>query len=158
MIRGGNVITVKMLKPYYVKEDQDCIRLVLAYQYFSILLDDKVYHFVPLESKEIKINRKTKKPENVSDYFVFQKGTKYSRIALSDLIKLPDFLTHLHSIVHPYLLSEPVSEPLEREEEKKVIEQLELENAKRLIDVALDNRNYDAFLKWSDYVREQVKL
>ena len=43
---------VKMLKPYYVKEDERFIRVVLAYQYFSLLIDEELYQFVPMEARD----------------------------------------------------------------------------------------------------------
>ncbi|MDC3412188.1 IDEAL domain-containing protein [Aquibacillus sp. 3ASR75-11] len=135
------MLSVKMLKPYYVKEDRDCVRLVLAYQYFSLLLDNKLYQFVPLESREIRINRETHKVENEDDIFVFQKGKDYHRVSLSDLIKQTDFLTHLHSIVQPYLAK--TNHLIELEESEKIVEELERSNLYRLIDKALDERDYD---------------
>src|SRR5690606_40154579 len=61
---GGRMVTVKMLKPYYIKLNSEYIRIILAYQYFSLLIDNKLYHFVPIEGREILINRKTRKVVN----------------------------------------------------------------------------------------------
>ncbi|MRH41952.1 IDEAL domain-containing protein [Aquibacillus halophilus] len=146
------MLSVKMLKPYYVKEESDCIRVVLAYQYFSLLLDDKVYQFVPLESREIRINRETQKVENEQDVFVFQKGKEYSRVALSELLKLSDFLTHLNSILQPYLNGDTT--PIETDEIDQVIIALERENLKRLIDMALEDKDYKDFKKYTDKLNE----
>ncbi|MDL4839200.1 IDEAL domain-containing protein [Aquibacillus rhizosphaerae] len=146
------MLSVKMLKPYYVKEEADVIRVVLAYQYFSLSLDDKVYQFVPLESREIRINRQTQKVENDQDVFVFQKGKEYSRVALSELLKLNDFMTHLKSIIHPYLNGDKT--PIKDEKIDQVIIELEKENIKRLIDLALKERNHQQFIDYTDKLKE----
>ncbi|WP_186580772.1 IDEAL domain-containing protein [Aquibacillus kalidii] len=146
------MLSVKMLKPYYVKEEEEAIRVVLAYQYFSLSLDDKVYQFVPLESREIRINRKTQKVENEQDVFVFQKGKEYSRVALSELLKLSDFVNHLDSIVHPYLNGDKT--PLKDEKVDQVIIELEKENIKRLIDHALEERNYSKFMDYTEILNK----
>ncbi|UOQ50654.1 IDEAL domain-containing protein [Gracilibacillus caseinilyticus] len=134
---------MKLLKPYYVKEEGKYIRVVLAYQYFSLLMDDEVYHFVPLEAREIRINRDTQQIENKEAVFVFQKGKKYNRMTLSDLMKVKDFQQHLSTILSPYMI---VSE---QEEEghniDHVIMELERSNLLRLIDNALDDLNEEKF-------------
>lgn len=55
------MVTVKMLKPYYIKTEEEYVRVILAYQYFSVVINKKVYQFIPVEANEIRINRKTKK-------------------------------------------------------------------------------------------------
>lgn len=138
------MVTVKMLKPYYIKADDDYVRVILAYQYFAVFINKKVYQFVPIESKEIRINRRTKKVENVGARFAFQKGKDIIHMAMSELISLPDFLVQLHSIADPYYLKEDKkSEP--DYENVAIIDELELLNVKRLIDRSLDNRDYEAF-------------
>ncbi|MDC3416102.1 IDEAL domain-containing protein [Aquibacillus salsiterrae] len=146
------MLSVKMLKPYYVKEEENCIRVVLAYQYFSLSLDDKVYQFVPLESREIRINRETQKVENEQDVFVFQKGKEYSRVALSELLKLKDFMAHLNSIIHPYLNGDKT--PIEQEEVDLVIIELEKQNIKRVIDYALETNDYQLFLDYTNKLND----
>ncbi|WP_407271070.1 IDEAL domain-containing protein [Radiobacillus sp. PE A8.2] len=146
------MLSVKMFKPYYIKEETDHIRVVLAYQYFSLSLDDQVYQFVPLEAREIRINRKTQEVENQGDVFVFQKGKEYSRVTLSELLKLKDFKTRLSSIIHPYINGDKT--PIEKDEINEVVEQLEKENLKRLIDQTLEDRNYQAFKKYTKILNE----
>ena len=146
------MLSVKMLKPYYVKEEAECIRVVLAYQYFSLSLDDKVYQFVPLESREIRINRQTQQVENDQDVFVFQKGKEYSRVALSELLKLHDFRVHLNSIIQPYLNNDKT--PIKSEEIDQVVIELEIENLKRLIDKALEENDYEKFIEYSGLLNE----
>ncbi len=145
------MLSVKRFKPYYIKEERDCIRVVLAYQYFSLLLDDKVYQFVPLESREIIVNRETRQVENQDDVFVFQKGKEYNRLPLSDLIRLKDFITQLNTIIHPYLTNSPTI----LDEAKTVIEQLEKENLKRLIDKALEAGDQARFKKLSGMLNKE---
>ncbi len=100
----ADLLSVKMFKPYYVKEEGNYIRVMLAYQYFSLLMDEKVYHFVPLEAREIRINRDTQEIENKDAVFVFQKGKKYNRITLEDLMKIKDFEDHLSIVLSSYMV------------------------------------------------------
>lgn len=72
------MVTVKMLKPYYVKTEEKYIRIILAYQYFSIIMNKKVYQFIPVKSTEVRINRKTKKLRMSMMSLLFKKGKKYS--------------------------------------------------------------------------------
>ncbi|UFT98577.1 IDEAL domain-containing protein [Radiobacillus kanasensis] len=142
------MLSVKMLKPYYIKEEDESLRVVLAYQYFSLLLDDKVYQFVPLESREIRVNRNTQKVENQDDIFVFQRGKEYSRVALADLLKLNDFLTNLNAIIDPYMNNDRTL--IQEEDVDQVIAQLEEENIKRLIDDALEKKDRERFMALTD--------
>src|SRR5690625_3162430 len=91
-----------MLKPYYIKSDAHYIRVVLAYQYFAIFVNQEVYQFIPTEAKEIRINRKTQKIVNIEAKFAFQKGKNIIYIPMTELISLPDFLIQLYSIVETY--------------------------------------------------------
>jgi IDEAL domain len=144
------VISVKMLKPYYIKADDHYVRIILAYQYFSVIINKRVYQFIPIEGKEIRINRRTRKVENVGSRFAFQKGKDIVYMTMTELISLPDFLTQLHNIVKPYY--EGYEEVDQHQfENKLVIEELEKLNIKRLIDQALDEKNEEKF-------RELVRL
>ncbi|WP_010647669.1 IDEAL domain-containing protein [Oceanobacillus massiliensis] len=140
------MVTVKMLKPYYVKTEQESIRVILAYQYFSVMINKKVYQFIPVESNEIRINRKTKKVENTEAVFAFQNGKDIVNVPMSKLISIPDFLQQLHSIAESYYQNE--SELSKTEQEKAIallIDDLEKDNLKRLIDRALDLRDKKSF-------------
>ncbi|WP_066192234.1 MULTISPECIES: IDEAL domain-containing protein [Gracilibacillus] len=146
------MFSVKMLKPYYIKEEQEYIRVVLAYQYFSLLMDEEVYHFVPLEAREIRIKRDTQQIENKEAVFVFQKGKQFHRIHLADLMKVKDFQQHLSTILSPYMM-------LPKPEEKKdnidqVIMELERTNLLRLVDQALDEQNEAHFYLYTNKLTE----
>lgn len=140
----GNVISVKMLKPYYIKADDEFVRIILAYQYFSVSINKHVYQFIPIEAKEIRINRRTQKVENVGSRFAFQKGKEIIYMTMTELITLPDFLTQLHHIAKPYY--EELHEMDEvASENRLILEELEKSNLKRLIDKALDERDEKMF-------------
>lgn len=142
------MVTVKMLKPYYIKTDQNFVRVILAYQYFAIFINQKVYQFVPIEAKEIRINRRTKKIANMDAKFAFQKGKDIIHIPMTELISLPDFLMQIHSIAKPYYVHDiSENEPEQHFENAEMMEKLEKENIKRLIDNALDLRDEAAFYK-----------
>src|SRR5699024_11233655 len=91
----------KMLKPYYIKMNSEYIRVILAYQYFSLLINNNVYHFVPIEGQEILVNRKTKQVVNTETKFAFQKGKDVIYMTMKKLTSLSDFIDQLESIVHP---------------------------------------------------------
>lgn len=137
------MVTVKMLRPYYMKADDNYVRIVLAYQYFTVLINNQIYQFIPVESKEIRINRRTQKVENVDARFAFQKGKDIVYMAVSELISLPDFMVQLHSIAEPYYIKTDQQE--EDEQTTVIIDELERLNLKRLIDKSLDERDYEAF-------------
>ena len=142
------MLTVKMLKPYYIKADSKYVQVILAYQYFSVLINDNVYHFIPREAKEIKIDRQTKKIVNVGAKFAFQKGKDIIHIAMTDLISLPDFLIQLHFIVESYYAKGLLENSIEKKTNVKmdtIIKELEQLNVKRLIDKSLDERDREAF-------------
>ncbi|GGA67040.1 IDEAL domain-containing protein [Ornithinibacillus halotolerans] len=144
------MISVKMLKPYYIKADDQFVRIILAYQYFSVLINKKVYQFIPIEAKEIRINRRTRKVENVGSRFAFQKGKEIIYMTMTELMTLPDFLEQLDTIAKPYYEAKHEVDEVESEA-NAVIDELEKRNIKRLIDKALDERDEDTF-------RELVKL
>lgn len=146
------MITVKMLKPYYIKANPKIVRIVLAYQYFSVSIKNEVYQFIPSDEKEIRINRYNKKIENIGARFAFQKGKNIVYMSMTDLISLPDFIFQLHTIAEPYFVKniEPTND-----DTNKLIEELELQNLKRLIDQALDVRDYNTLKELADYFPER---
>ncbi|GAA0337127.1 IDEAL domain-containing protein [Oceanobacillus sp. FSL W7-1281] len=150
------MVTVKMLKPYYVKTEEKYIRIILAYQYFSIIMNKKVYQFIPVKSTEVRINRKTKKIENVDDVFAFQKGKEVLTISMSQLISIPGFLEMLHRIAESYYLPEDTQEVSEQQKAlDQVISELEYENVRRLIDKAIDNDDKETFLELTSALNNQ---
>lgn len=150
------MVTVKMLKPYYIKGDTNHVRVVLAHQYFSLIIREQVYNFIPVEAKEIKINRQTKKIVNVNDRFAFQRGQEIIYIAMGELITLPDFLIQLYFIIESY----DAQGALQSEEikENTIIKSLEQENIKRLIDQALDKRDDVAFYQLVEKLNQDDEL
>lgn len=143
---GEKVVTVKMLKPYYIKTDAKYVRVILAYQYFSILINDQLYHFVPIEANEIKIDRKTKRIVNLEATFAFQKGKDIVNIKMKDLVALPDFLIQLYFIVESHYAKN--NNEYNRQlkiENSLLIRHLEQLNVRRLIDNALDERDEQKF-------------
>ncbi|MEN1967339.1 IDEAL domain-containing protein [Lentibacillus sp. N15] len=138
------MVTVKMLKPYYIKADEAHVRVILAYQYFTVSIQDQLYHFVPNEAKEIRINRNTQQVDNIEANFAFQKGKDIIHIPMTKLVSLPDFQTELKKITEPYMKShEPIN--ININENAAIIEGLEQQNIKRLIDIALDKRDEALF-------------
>lgn len=144
------MVTVKTLKPYYIKVDSRAIRVILAYKHFSVLINGELYQFIPIEAKEIRINRKTRKIENIGARFAFQREKDIVYIAMTKLVSLPDFLLQLYAIVESYF-SEQNNQMKEMKEVDEdidlIIQKLEKDNIKRLIDQSLDCRDKEAFQK-----------
>lgn len=139
---GGKMVTVKMLRPYYIKADDDYIKVILAYQYFAVFVNKQVYQFVPIEAKEIRINRRTHQVDNIGARFAFQKGKDIIFLSMTELVSLPDFRIQLHAIAEPYYIKKIESKGIPINESASIISELERQNVKRLIDKALDKRDF----------------
>ena len=139
------MLHVQLMKPFYSKLEGQKMKLVFAYQYFSIRKDDDLFHFIPVEGKEIIVNMHTYQVENLSEVFVFQKGNRFIRLPLYQLLLVSDIHIHLQTILQHGQPeeTEPTSEVIEEAEE--IISMLEIENYSRMIDYALETRNRDLF-------------
>lgn len=137
------MVTVKLLKPYYIKMSADYIRVILAYQYFSLLINNQVYHFIPVEGKEIRINRKTKQVVNTETKFAFQKGNDTIYITMKKLTSLTDFMDQLTEIVEPYYTDQ--TKQVDVEVNNSLFKEIERANILRLVDVALDKNDKETF-------------
>src|SRR5690625_4055422 len=147
------MVSVKLLKPYYIKMNSEYIRVILAYQYFSLFINKKVYHFVPIEGSEILVNRRTKKVVNTETKFAFQKGKEVIYITMKKLTTLVDFMDQLEEIIQPYYETEEEKNSLvvhQPEDDLNdvtalIIKELEVQNIKRLIDQSLDTYDEETF-------------
>lgn len=144
------MVTVKLLKPYYIKMNTEYIRIILAYQYFSLFVNKKVYHFVPIEGQEILVNRKTKQVVNTETKFAFQKGKDIIYLTVKKLTSLTDFMDQLDEIIKPYYEKSLVVQSQKKESKlngqtELLIKELEVQNIKRLIDQSLDEKDVHAF-------------
>src|SRR5699024_4440328 len=137
------MVTVKLLKPYYIKMSENYIRVILAYQYFSLLINNQVYHFIPVEGKEIRINTKTKQVMHTDTKFDLQKGNDTIYITMKKFVSLTDFMEELTDIVEPYYKDE-INE-VENEENRLLLKEVENNNILRLIDQALDDKDETQF-------------
>src|SRR5690625_1002216 len=134
------MVSVKLLKPYFIKLNAEYIRIILAYQYFALFIDKKVYHFVPIEGQEILINRKTKQIVNTDTKFAFQKGNQIIYLTIKKLTTLNDFMSQINDIIKPYYKKKEIINE-SSDEFRKLIAQLERRNLKRLIDQSLDEKD-----------------
>ncbi|MGY0692137.1 IDEAL domain-containing protein [Virgibacillus sp. FSP13] len=140
------MVTVKELKPYHIKVDADYVRVILAYNYFAVCVDEEEYEFVPVKAKEIKVDRRTKRIKNMEDTFAFQKGKNIIHFAMADLIYLPEFLIQLHTIAGPYYIKDENKTTIDTTmDNQAIMDELEQQNIKRLIDKALDEKDEEAF-------------
>lgn len=140
------MLHIKLMKPFYTKRENHLIKFVFAYQYFSIMKEKELFHFVPVEGKEIIVNTETYQVENLSEVFVFQKGNRFIRLPLYQLLLVSDIHVHLQSILKDEQVGGGVEIAEEaKQEAQEVIAFLEQENFNRMMDAALSDRNEDLF-------------
>ncbi|WP_433595842.1 transcriptional regulator [Lysinibacillus xylanilyticus] len=143
------MMQVQYMKPFYTKITGDKLRLVFAYQYFSILKENEIFHFIPIEGKEMIINLNTQQFENISEVFVFQKGNRFIRLPLYQLL----LITNVHEHLAPILESAtpkpqlPLVSSVTVGEVDQLITELEQKNIDYLIDQALLDHNKDLFFE-----------
>lgn len=135
------MLLIQRIKPFLTSKEEFNLRLVFAYQYFTIAKGEEVFQFVPIEGKEIVINTKSLQIENLGEVFVFQKGNRFIRIPLYQLLLVSDLHMHLSTILEGEMgLEGQVREEYIREAES-LIEQLERDNWERMMDYALETKN-----------------
>lgn len=113
---------------------------------FPFLKGD-VFQFIPSEGKEIVINTKSLQVENLGEVFVFQRGNRFIRLPLYQLLLISDLHIHLTTILEGTMGLEMEVETLEvvTLEAVGIIEQLEADNRLRMIDYALETDNIQMF-------------
>lgn len=139
------MLHVKLMKPFYTKKEDHLVKFVFAYQYFSIMKDDELFHFIPVEGKEIVVNLNTFQVENLSEVFVFQKGNRFIRLPLYQLLLVSDIHTHLQAILQEERAGLLEVNGQAKQEAEEAIHFLEQENFNRMIDYALSERNEEMF-------------
>ncbi|MGN4126692.1 transcriptional regulator [Lysinibacillus sphaericus] len=143
------MMQVQYMKPFYTKITGDKLRLVFAYQYFSILKENEIFHFIPIEGKEMIINLHTQQIENLSEVFVFQKGNRFIRLPLYQLL----LITNVHEHLAPILESAtpkpqiPLVSSVTVGEINQLIIEIEQKNYDYLIDKALLDYNEGLFFE-----------
>ncbi|MFY0518384.1 transcriptional regulator [Lysinibacillus sp. UGB7] len=143
------MMQVQYMKPFYTKITGDKLRLVFAYQYFSILKENEIFHFIPIEGKEMIINLHTQQIENLSEVFVFQKGNRFIRLPLYQLL----LITNVHEHLAPILESAtpkpqiPLVSSVTVGEMNHLIIEMEQKNFDYLIDKALLDYNEALFFE-----------
>ena len=143
------MILVQLMKPFYTKYEGNSIKMVFAYQYFSIRKDDELFHFIPVEGKEIILNAQTLQVENLSEVFVFQKGNRFIRLPLYQLLLVSDIHSHLQTILEEANQIDTKEVSIEGTEE--IIQLLEQQNRERMIDFALETRDEVLFNQLQQY-------
>ncbi|KYG90264.1 transcriptional regulator [Metasolibacillus sp. FSL H7-0170] len=140
------MIRIQFMKPLYTRMAGAKLCLVFAYQHLSIMKEEELFHFIPLDGKEMVVNLKTYKIENVSDVFVFQNGSRFIRIPLYQLLLISNIYDYLLPIIEEKVANTVTEDLTESEHEaSSIIRELEGKNAERLIDYALTERNETMF-------------
>lgn len=141
------MLEVKRMEPFYTKRDGARLKMVFAYQYFSIIKDEELFHFIPVEGKEIVINLSSLQIENLSEVFVFQKGSRFIRLPLYQLLLVSNIHDHLELILDELELKRGEQLLEAPSEVDLLIRELEDCNRLRLIDQALEQRDEALFHK-----------
>lgn len=143
------MIQVQFMKPFYTKVSGTKLRLVFAYQYFSITKDDEIFHFIPIEGKEMIVDLNTMQVDNLSEVFVFQRGNRFVRLPLYQLLLVSNVHEYLMPIIEnvsTYVKPATSGEVSEfNEEVEGIVRELEESNLARLIDNALAERDEALF-------------
>lgn len=141
------MMQVQYMKPFYTKISGDKLRLVFAYQYFSILKENEIFHFIPIEGKEMIINLHTQQIENLSEVFVFQKGNRFIRLPLYQLLLITNVHEHLTPILESATPKQqlPLVSSATVGEIDQLITEIEQKNIDYLIDQALLDYNEALF-------------
>lgn len=144
------MLSVQRMTPFFTSQEDFRLRLVFAYQYFSIIKGGEVYQFVPSEGKEIVVNVKSLQVENLGEVFVFQRGSRFIRLPLYQLLLISDLHLHLSSILEGTLnLKLELSEEVLREA-AELLKEIESDNRLRMIDYALETNNRSLFTQLTE--------
>ena len=139
------MLSVQRMTPFFTSQEDFRLRLVFAYQYFSIVKGGEVYQFVPTEGKEIVINTKSLQVENLGEVFVFQRGSRFIRLPLYQLLLISDLHLHLTTMLEGTFNLEMKVSDVVTEESEKIVSQLESAYQARTIDYALETNNRTLF-------------
>lgn len=150
------MLTIQRMTPFFTKKEDFRLRLVFAYQYFSIVKGGDVFHFVPTEGKEIIVNMKSLQVENLGEVFVFQRGNRFIRLPLYQLLLISDLHKHLNTILEGSVHMEIQVEIPEdvSVEAMEIIGGLESSNRLRMIDYALETDNLSLFNQLTEGLQE----
>ncbi|WP_312755992.1 IDEAL domain-containing protein [Rummeliibacillus suwonensis] len=152
------MLEVKRMEPFYTKRDGARLKMVFAYQYFTIVKDEELFHFIPVEGKEIVINLTSLQIENLSEVFVFQKGTRFIRLPLYQLLLVSNIHDHLELILDELELKSGEQLLEAPSETDLLIVELEDSNRLRLIDQALEQRDKELFYKLTEDLKPMEDL
>ncbi|MFC5589140.1 transcriptional regulator [Sporosarcina soli] len=151
------MLSIQRVTPFFTSQEDFRLRLVFAYQYFSIVKGGEVFQFIPSEGKEIVINMKSLQVENLGEVFVFQRGNRFIRLPLYQLLLISDLHTHLTIILEGAVNMETEEKMPEVVilEAEGIIEQLEVENRLRMIDYALETDNVQMFNELTEGLQQK---
>lgn len=148
------MLSVQRMRPFFTSQEDFRLRLVFAYQYFSILKGGEVYQFVPSEGKEIVVNVKSLQVENLGEVFVFQRGSRFIRLPLYQLLLISDLHLHLTTLLEGTLNLKIPMPTVVTEEAELLIQELESLNGLRMIDYALETNNLALFTQLTEGLHE----
>lgn len=162
------MLKVEFMKPFYTKVSGGKLRLVFAYQYFSITRDGELFHFIPIEGKEMIINLTNMQVENMSEVFVFQRENQFIRLPLYQLMLISNTQDHLMKIIEPMSGGKDASmkdsyglyednDDFEVEMDKDIVDligELTNLNIDRMIDKSLEDRDEVKFKELIEFKKQ----
>lgn len=138
------MVIIKSFLPVRIGLSTDTIYIKLAVGGLVVMLNGVEYHYLPAEATVIHVNRETGEVENKDAIFVFQHGKEVKRISMYELLFSSDLLIHLQVFIEPYSANKYIHHH-GYEEIDILIAQLEMDNIRRSIDKALDERDEETF-------------
>ncbi|MEC1177291.1 transcriptional regulator [Metasolibacillus meyeri] len=148
---------ISYLKPLYTKIVEGKLHLAFAYQHLSILKEDEQFHFIPLDGKEMVVNLKTYKIENVSDVFVFQNGSRFMRLPLHQLLLISNIYDYLLPIIEEKTVNNcDYNKDEINEEINYLMEEIMQFHQENLIDKLLDAKDFDNLKNLQQQVEYQL--
>ncbi|WP_432363739.1 transcriptional regulator [Sporosarcina sp. UB5] len=144
------MLSVQRMTPFFTSQEDFRLRLVFAYQYFSIIKGGEVYQFVPSEGKEIVVNMKSLQVENLGEVFVFQRGNRFIRLPLYQLLLISDLHLHLSSILEGTMNLQFEPPEVVIQEAEELMKEIESDNRLRMIDYALETNNRSLFAQLTE--------
>ena len=145
------MITIEYIKPYRSYQKQGKIRLQFAYQYMTIKKDDQVFHFIPIEGKEMIVNPNGRNVENLSEVFVFQRGNRFLRLPLYQLLLVSNMNDFLMPLIDDMIekndtaFEDSRESHVAKQDVEAVMREIEKSNINYLIDLALKENNEETF-------------
>ncbi len=93
------MLSVQRMTPFFTSQEDFQSSTSVCLSILFHLKGGDVFQFIPSEGKEIVINTKSLQVENLGEVFVFQRGNRFIRLPLYQLLLISDLHIHLTTIL-----------------------------------------------------------